>query len=242
MRFLQFSATLAATSSDPSMKLPEGKSRLDLVRAGVDTGVGKRGRLVVAIEKVAEDPNNERKTFRSMDGLVASIKAVGVIEPITVMPEEDGVFQIFTGHRRYRAAKGAGLTQVEVLIREPEDERARRIKSVVSNVRREDIGPVEMAEALQSLLDENNDIQTQDELARVIGKDKTWVSGMLRILTLPPKLLRKVGSTPSGHRRSPDQLSPTSLNNAGLTGQEPVSTFFQTASKTPTFREENPNS
>lgn len=177
------------------MKLPEGKSRLDLVREGVDTGVGKRGRLVVNIAKVVEDAKNERKTFRNMDGLIASIKAVGVIEPITVTPEEGGVYRIITGHRRYRAAKDAGLDQIEVLIRDPEDERARRIKSVVSNVQREDIGPVEMAEALQSLLDENDDIKTQDDLARVIGKDKTWVSGMLRILTLPPKLLRRVGLT-----------------------------------------------
>src|SRR5687767_14350741 len=131
-------------------KLPEGKTRLDLVREGLaqDASLKKRGRLVVSILKLREDPKNERKTFRNMAGLVASIRAVGLIEPITVTPEPDESYRIITGHRRYRAAKAAGLKQVEVLIREPEDELARRQKSVISNVQREDVGPVELAEGL----------------------------------------------------------------------------------------------
>lgn len=178
-------------------KLPEGKTRLDLVREGAgDAGLKKRGRLVVGIDRLKEDPRNERRMFRNMDGLIASIKGVGLIEPITVTAEEDGqTFRIITGHRRYRASKAAGLTQVEVLIREPEDEITRRVKSIISNVQREDVGPIEMAEALQALLDEDERIKSQDDLARIIGKDNTWVSGMLRILTLPTPLQEKVGST-----------------------------------------------
>jgi hypothetical protein len=66
-------------------KLPEGKNRLDLVREGLgDSGLKKRGRLVVGIDRLKEDPKNERRTFRNMDGLIASIKGVGLIEPITV--------------------------------------------------------------------------------------------------------------------------------------------------------------
>ncbi len=180
-------------------KLPEGKTRLDLVKEGLgaDGGLKKRGRLVVGIERLREDPRNERRTFRNMEGLIASIKAVGLIEPITVTPEEgeEGHYRIVTGHRRYRAAKKAGLSQIEILIREPDDELTRRVKSIVSNVQREDVGPVEMAEALQSLIDEDQRIKSQDDLAKLIGKDKTWVSGMLRILTLPVELQKKVGST-----------------------------------------------
>ena len=178
-------------------KLPEGKTRLDLVRGGLaqDAGLKKRGRLVVSILKLREDPKNERKTFRNMAGLVASIRAVGLIEPITVTPEPDESYRIITGHRRYRAAKAAGLQQVEVLIREPEDELTRRQKSVISNVQREDVGPVELAEALQSLMDEHSKIKSQDDLARLIGKDKTWVSRMLRILDLPPPLQAKVAAS-----------------------------------------------
>ena len=71
------------------MKLPDGKNRLDLVREGLTNfGLKKRGRLVVGIDRLKEDPRNERRTFRNMDGLVASIKAVGLVEPITVTPEE----------------------------------------------------------------------------------------------------------------------------------------------------------
>jgi len=178
-------------------KLPEGKTRLDLVREGLaqDASLKKRGRLVVSIQKLKEDPKNERKTFRNMKGLVASIKAVGLIEPITVTPEPDDTYRIITGHRRYRAAKAAGLETMEVLIREPEDELTRRQKSVVSNVQREDVGPVELAEALQSLMDEHPNVKSQQEVARLIGKDKAWISGMLRILTLPPELQRRVGTS-----------------------------------------------
>jgi ParB/RepB/Spo0J family partition protein len=181
-------------------KLPEGKTRLDLVKeglGGMDAGLKKRGRLVVNIDRLHEDPRNERRTFRNMEGLIASIKAVGLIEPITVtaMEQEEGSYQIVTGHRRFRAAKAAGLTQMEILIREPDDALTRRVKSIVSNVQREDVGPVEMAEALQALLDEDQRVKSQNDLARLIGKDKSWVSGMLRIITLPVALQRKVGST-----------------------------------------------
>ena len=179
-------------------QLPQGKTRLDLVREGLASSAapGKReGRLIVSIDKIVEDPHNERKTFRNMEGLIASVKAVGLLEPLIVTLIDAGRYQIIFGHRRYRALKAAGKTEAEVVIRQPEDEHQRRIKSIVSNVQREDVGPVEMAEALQALMDEDDRIQEQDDLAQMIGKDKAWVSGMLRILTLPPALQRKVGTS-----------------------------------------------
>src|SRR5258706_1847603 len=130
-----------------------------------------------------------------MEELVTSIRDVCLIEPDTVTTDGNYRNRINPGHRRFRAAKAAGLETVEILIREPEDELRRRQKSVISNVQREDVGPVEMAEALQAMLDEDDKIKSQDELSRIIGKDKTWVSGMLRILTLPIPLQRRVGST-----------------------------------------------
>jgi ParB/RepB/Spo0J family partition protein len=173
------------------MKLPIGKSRLDLVKEGLGMGVEKRGRLIVSVARILEDPRNERKTFRNMEGFIASIKAVGLVEPITVTPEGES-YRILTGHRRYRAAVAAGLDRIEVLIRDPEEESVRRRKSVVSNVQREDLGPVELAEALQALMEEDDEIKTQDDLARAIGKTKTWVSRILRILDLPADLQQKV--------------------------------------------------
>src|ERR1041385_4480828 len=119
-------------------RLPEGKTRLDLVRQGLGEGsaLKKRGRLVVSVGKLIEDPKNERKTFRNMEGLIASIKAVGLIEPITVSPDdgEEGPYRITPAPRRLRPPKAAGLETVKVLIRDPEDELTRRQKSVISNV------------------------------------------------------------------------------------------------------------
>lgn len=179
------------------MKLEPGKSRLDLVREGATPGVSKRGRLIVSVSRIVEDPKNERKTFRNMEGLIASITAVGLVEPLTVTPESGETYRIITGHRRFRAAKTAGLETVEVIIRDPQDEQERRLKSLVSNVQREDIGPVEMAEALAAMLDEHGEVATQRALALAIGKDESWVSRMLRILDLPVELQQKLRASPT---------------------------------------------
>ena len=164
---------------------------MDLVKAGLMGGFQRRGRLVVGLDRLIDDPQNERKTFRHMEGLIASVKAVGVIEPITVTPEGDG-FRILTGHRRARAARAAGIAEVEIIVREPEDELARRRKSIVSNVQREDVGAVELAEALRTMLTEDPTVETQADLGRVIGKPESWVSDMLRVLSLPVELQQKL--------------------------------------------------
>ena len=178
------------------MKLPQGKTRLDLVKEGMlnNAALPKRGRFVVSIHKLLEDPQNERRTFRNMEGLISSVKAHGIIEPITVTAEGES-YRILTGHRRFRAAKAAGLTEIEVIAREPDDALTRRRKSIISNVQREDVGAVEMAEALQTLLDEDPAIKTQRQLAAAIGKGEDWVSAMLRILGLPAKLQAKLGTS-----------------------------------------------
>ena len=173
------------------MNLPEGKSRLDMVKSGLIGGLTKRGRLVVSVDRLIEDPRNERKTLRNMEGLIQSVKAFGIIEPITATPEGDG-YRILTGHRRARAAKAAGLKEVEIIVRDADDEMVRRRKSIVSNVQREDVGAIEMAEALQSILTDDPTVKNQAGLARIIGKPETWVSDMLRVLTLPAEMQEKV--------------------------------------------------
>ena len=88
----------------------------------LNTGaISNTGRRLVSIDKLVEDPENERKTFDDMDDLVASIIASGIVEPLTVIALEGDKYQITTGHRRFRAARIAGLAQIEVLIREPEE-------------------------------------------------------------------------------------------------------------------------
>lgn len=177
---------------------PAPKSRLQLVREQVARGKAiddaiPRTRLLVSIDKLVEDPNNERKSLRNMDEMVASVKAHGIIEPITATALADGRYQIVTGHRRYRAARLARLSQVEILIRPPEDDQQRRIKSLISNLQRENVAPLELAAALRALIAEAG--LTQDEVARHLGKNKAWVSGVLRILDLPDAAKARVGCT-----------------------------------------------
>jgi ParB family chromosome partitioning protein len=127
-----------------------------------------------------------------MEEIVASVKAHGIIEPITVVALDDGHYQIVTGQRRYRAAKLTGLGQVEILVRQPEDEQRRRIKSLISNIQRENVPPLELAFAIKALLQEG---LSQQQIADQLGKGKAWVSGVLRILNLPDGAKQKVGCT-----------------------------------------------
>ena len=169
-------------------------SRLQIVKQGNISTPPEEGRKIVPLTVLVEDPRNERKVYRNMEGLIATVKAVGVIEPLTVKSHDNGKYMVTTGHRRFRAAKEAGLKEITVMVGN-DNETVRRRKSVVSNVQREDIGPIELAEGLQALIDEDNTIKTQRDLANVIGKREAWVSDMLRILTIPPKLQKKLRST-----------------------------------------------
>ena len=155
-------------------------------------GIVSGGTSRLALSRLVEDPNNERKVFRGMDELVASTRAVGVVEPIIVTPDGDK-FRILTGHRRFRAARQAGLNEVEVVIRTPDDERVRRQISLVSNIQRESIGPVELAKALDSMI-KNDSVGSQRGLAAIIGKTESWVSSVLRILDLPESLQERLRS------------------------------------------------
>lgn len=174
-------------------KLPEGKSRLDLVKAGLMGGLPKRGRFIVSIDRLQEDPDNERKVFHNMDDMIESVRHHGIIEPITVTQDGDS-YRILTGHRRYRAAKAVGLAEVEVLVREPDSQITRRFKSLISNIQRENIGAVELAETLRTLLD-TEAVATQRELASQVGKSEQWVSGMLRLLELPARMQEELRGT-----------------------------------------------
>jgi len=97
-----------------------------------------------------------------------------------------------TGHRRFRAAQQLGHAQVEIIVREPEDKWKLRKKSIMSNVHRKDVRPIELALSLRMLLDDDPTITTNEDLGIQLGKGKTWVSNMLRILDLPEELKAKV--------------------------------------------------
>jgi len=181
--------------SEVEPKAEPRPTRLQLIRekgSSAIPAIPKRGAQLLDIDLIVEDPKNERKTFNNMDGLVDTVKAMGVIEPLTVTQFDDGKYMVVTGHRRLRAAKLAGLKQLRVVITDPEEGQARRRRSIVSNVQREDVPPVELAEALQAILDEDPAVKTQRDLAKMIGKRESWVSDMLRILTLPAPLQQEL--------------------------------------------------
>lgn len=183
--------------SEHTAKKEDGRiSRLNLVRTGA-TGVSnlkmpRRGRVELEIESIIPDPANERKTFRGIDDLAASIRQVGIVEPPTVVPLEDGRYMLTTGERRWRAAKKAGLKRIHVIIGDPEDERRRRVKSLISNVQREDLSAVELAYAIQEMKEENPDVKTNRDIAGLVGKSEQWVGAILKVLHLPEELQKEI--------------------------------------------------
>ena len=173
-------------------------SRLDLVRSGQAlTGslkIPRRGRVVVDIDAIIPDPKNERKAFHAMDDLAASIARVGVVEPPTVVPLPNNRYMLTTGERRWRAAQQAGLQQIPVIVGDPEEERVRRIKSLVSNVQREDLSAVELAHALQEMKEDNPEVKTNRDLAAIVGKTEQWVGQILKVLSLPEETREEIRS------------------------------------------------
>lgn len=151
------------------------------------------GEMSIPIEKILVDPQNERKTFdeESIGEMADSIRQHGILETPVVTQVDDGYFMLLAGHRRLAGAKRAGKTEVKVTVRLPESPGKRRLLSIISNVQRENVRPVEMARGLKYLLD-TDEVKTQDALAERLGKRKVWVSEMLRILDMPEPLQERV--------------------------------------------------
>jgi ParB family chromosome partitioning protein len=142
----------------------------------------------VDISLIYANPNQPRKNFDevSLNELAASIKSHGIIQPIVLNREEDGKFMIIAGERRWRAAKIAGLTQVPAFIRNYTPKQIREI-SIIENLQREDLNPVEAARAIKQLMEEYD--LTQDEVSERIGKSRPTIANLLRLLTLPSDVI-----------------------------------------------------
>ena len=158
--------------------------------------VRQTGLRIVSVDKLIPDPRNERQTYsdESIQEMADSIRAHGIDQPITATPVDGGNFLILAGHRRYYGAKKANLDKVEIVLREPKSEGERRLISVITNVQREEVRPVELATGLRYILDNDPEIDTQDKLAERLGKRKQWVSDMLAILSLPEEQQESVRS------------------------------------------------
>lgn len=158
--------------------------------------------LMIAINKISVNKNQPRKQFdeEALAELAASIKEHGVIQPLVVV-QRGAKYQIVAGERRYRAAKMAGISEVPVIIRDLSDEEIMEI-SLIENLQREDLNPIEEALAYQKLMKQFN--MTQDQLSQKVSKSRTLIANTVRLLKLDDVIQQMVidRRISSGHARA----------------------------------------
>ena len=156
----------------------------------------------IEVDRIRPNARQPRRTFddAALDGLVESIRAAGLVQPIVVRDTGDG-FEIVAGERRWRAARQAGLATIPALVRQA-DEREALILALAENVAREDLNAVELAHAYAVLSDELDLSQT--EIARRVGRSRPAIANTLRLLELPDEVLGLIaaGELSEGHGRA----------------------------------------
>jgi ParB family transcriptional regulator, chromosome partitioning protein len=164
-----------------------------------------RSQRRVPIEFLRPNPRNPRREFApaQLDELANSIKERGIIQPIAVRPVRgaNDSFEIIAGERRWQAAQRAGLHDVPVVVLDVSDVEALEL-AIVENVQREDLNPLEEAAGYQALIDEFK--YHQDEIAKTVGKSRSHIANMLRLLKLPEfvKSAMRMGKLTAGHARA----------------------------------------
>lgn len=141
----------------------------------------------IDIEHIEPNPFQPRKemSLETLEELAASIKQLGIIQPITVSRKEDGNYQLISGERRFRAAKMAGLNSITAYIRQTDDQGLLEL-ALVENIQREDLNPIEIAISYQRLIEECK--LTQETLSEHIGKNRSTIANYLRLLKLPAEI------------------------------------------------------
>ena len=165
---------------------------------------GSRKPRHAPIENLSANPRNPRRNFTDteLNELSASIKERGIIQPIVVRPSraKDDQFEIIAGERRWRAAQRAGLHDVPIVVIEATDAQALEF-AIIENVQRSDLNPIEEAAGYLALMEEFN--HSQDDVAQIVGKSRSHVANMVRLLKLsePVKQLVQSGQLSAGHAR-----------------------------------------
>jgi ParB family chromosome partitioning protein len=169
--------------------------------------------MELAVDQIDRNPFQTRSHFNeaAMEELTASIAATGVVQPIVVRPVADGRFQLIAGERRLLASRKAGKETIPAVVRLASDEQAMEM-TIVENLQRADLNPMEQARAFDRLGREFQ--MTQEQMAKRTGKDRASVANFLRLLRLPTEIQGKVeaGQLSFGHARtllaleSPDSI------------------------------------
>jgi len=190
---------LAGLDDDSSVPDMPGK------QASGHTPAGKTGDGVVMIspEKLMPNPGQPRKNFNEdeLRELADSIAEHGIIQPIIAADAGDGTYIIVAGERRTRAARLAGLSEVPAIIRNYTNQKQLEI-SLIENIQRTDLNPIEEAAAYKNLMDYSN--LSQDEVAQRVGKNRSTVANSLRLLKLSADIQKSLeqGSVSPGHARA----------------------------------------
>ncbi|MBQ7327672.1 MAG: ParB/RepB/Spo0J family partition protein [Clostridia bacterium] len=160
------------------------------------------GVLEIDITKVKPNPNQPRKNFDpdALNELASSIKVHGIVQPIVVNQESNGEYMIIAGERRWRAANICGLKTVPAVVKNYTEKQVKEI-SIIENLQREDLNPIEAARAIKQLMDEYG--LTQEVVSERIGKSRSNIANTLRLLTLYPDVIDmvEVGKLSAGHAR-----------------------------------------
>jgi ParB family transcriptional regulator, chromosome partitioning protein len=156
------------------------------------------------LSRIKPNPWQPRKIFKQeyLEELASSIKEHGILQPLVVIPQPDGNYQIIVGERRWRASQIAGLTKVPVIIRDAMEEQQKLELALIENIQRHNLDPIEEGQAYQQLIDQYK--LTQDQVAKKVGKGRTTVTNMIRLLNLPLKIQRAIadGVISEGHGRA----------------------------------------
>lgn len=172
---------------------------------GLEALIPERGEEIVHldIDRILPGKHQPRKSFRneSLQELADSIKEKGILQPVIVSRVGDGTFRLVTGERRWRAAALAGLKKIPTLIRDVASKDSLEI-ALIENIQREDLNPMETADAFKRLMSDFN--LTQEELSEKIGKDRATISNYLRLLKLPSEIksLISTGALSIGHAKA----------------------------------------
>ena len=162
----------------------------------------EKNEILMDIRQIEPNRNQPRKQFDedAIEELAESIKQYGVIQPLIVQKKDD-YYEIIAGERRWRASKKAGIKKVPVIIRNYEEQEVLKI-SLIENLQREDLNPIEEAQAYQQLQEEYG--LKQDEIATSVSKSRTAITNTMRLLKLDPRVQKMIldNLISSGHGRT----------------------------------------
>ncbi len=191
-----------APTRAPVIEAPSNEVKAPAVAVGEETRVPYR---VLPLARIRPNPLQPRKEFREEDlaDLEASLRVSGLLQPITVRPAPRGAegFELIAGERRFRAAQRLGWTEIPAVVRDVDDQTLLSL-AMVENLQRADLNPIEEAEGYDQLIREFS--LTQQEVADIVGKDRSTVANTLRLLALPASVRRLVwdGALTVGHARA----------------------------------------